>query len=113
MANNCLTLSLYTGGTAPTDLRAEQTGLTTVLVTWTEPSPAPSREYEVASANISETTTETSHNVTISQVGVHTVKVKSLYPHYPSETVSVEVTVRGERYKLMFYVDCHFCINYL
>jgi hypothetical protein len=89
---------LYIGGDRVIDLLAEQTDLATVLVTWTAPSPAPSRGYRVSvtSANISETATGTSHTVTISQPGVHTIQVQSLSLHYPSEAVSVEATVRGE-----------------
>jgi hypothetical protein len=86
-------------GAPVTDLRAEQTGLTTVLVTWTAPSPAPSRpgyRVTVTTASISETTTGTSSTVTIPHPGNYTIQVQHLSLHYPSEAVSVEVTVRGE-----------------
>ena len=65
-------------GAPITDLRAEQISLTTVLVIWTAPSTAPSREYvvTVVSAGIIETTTGTSHNVTRPQ--------PAWCAHYPS-----------------------------
>ena len=76
-----------------TDLEAEQTALTEVLVTWTAPSPVPPRGYlvTVAPVNISDTAPGTSHTLTISQPGVHTIQVQPLSRHYPSEAMSVEV----------------------
>ena len=89
---------MHAGGGAVTDLEAEQTALTEVLVTWTAPSPVPPRGYlvTVASANIIDTASGTSHTLTISQPGLHTIQVQPLSRHYPSEAMSVEVTVRGK-----------------
>ena len=94
-----------------TDLEAEQTALTEVLVTWTAPSPVPPRGYRVtvASANYIDTS-GTSHTLTISQPGVHTIQVQSLSRHYPGEVVSVEVTVRGTAVRTIF-LWCYIFFN--
>ena len=86
---------LDAGGGAVTDLEAEQTALTEVLVTWTAPSPVPPRGYlvTVVPANIIDIASGTSHTLTIFQPSMHTIQVQSLSRHYPSE---VEVTVRGK-----------------
>ena len=52
----------------------------------------------MASASINEIATGTSHNVTISQPGIHTIQVQPISQHLPTgDAVSVEVTVRGEK----------------
>ena len=97
------------GGGAVTDLEAEQTALTEVLVTWTAPSPVPPRGYRVtvAPANIIDTASGTSHTLTISQPGVHTIQVQPLSQHYPSEAMSVEVTVRGKKLCVQYFSVLH------
>ena len=74
---------------------AEQTGLSSVLVSWTAPFPAPTRGYQITTANTEDTTTETTHVLTLSQPGNHTITVLPLSQHLPYQPVSVQVTVRG------------------
>ena len=104
--------SVFSGGGAVTDLEAEQTAVTEVLVTWTTPSPAPPRGYQVtvAPASISDTASGNRHILTISQPGVHTIQVQPLSRHYPSEAMSVEVTVRGKAVRTIFLSATYFLI---
>ena len=93
--------SSTTAGAPPTDLSAEQTGLTEVLVSWTAPMAAPSGGYRITvdTTDISTgiDTTSSPHTITVPQPGVHSIRVVGLSQHFPSETVGpVEVTVRGQ-----------------
>ena len=88
-------------GAPPTDLSAQQTGLTAVEVSWTAPMAAPSEGYRITvdSTDISTgiDTTSSPHTITVPQPGVHSIRVVGLSQHLPSETVGpVEVTVRGQ-----------------
>ena len=80
---------------------AEQTDLTTVLVTWTAPDTPPSQGYQVLLTRGDENTTTnvsgTSHNISVNnQYGLYRIQVRSLSLHFPGEaTPPVEVTVRG------------------
>ena len=86
---------MYVGGASFTNLMAVQTGLNSILVSWTAPSPAPTRGYQITTANTEDTTTETTHVLTLSQPGNHIVQVLPLSQHLPRQPVSVQVTVRG------------------
>ena len=82
-----------------TNLAAEQTGLTTVQVTWTAPPGPPAGGYQitVAEASISNANDQESpYTFTTSELGVHTVQVTPSSQHFPGQTVSVMVTVEGE-----------------
>ena len=83
-----------TGFAVVTHLRAWQIGLTLVAVSWVAPSPAPPGGYYVVveSANLSANVRGTLYNATVPP-GRHTIQVLPFSPHYPSEAVSVEVTV--------------------
>ena len=105
------------GGTPPTDVTAEQTGVSTVLVTWTAPSPPPTDEYQVQITRGSTTTTVnvagTSHTFSVNnQYGVYSIQVRSPpSQHFQSNEAApepVEITVRGKH-----SVDLtHKCMNY-
>ena len=91
------------GGAPPTDVTAEQTGVSTVLVMWTAPSPPPTDGYQVQITRGSTTTTvnvaETSYTASPLQHGVYSIRVKSFTQHFPSEaTEPVEITVRGKNF---------------
>ena len=92
---------MYAGGAPPTDVTAQQTGLNTVFVMWTAPSPPPTDGYQVQITRGSTTTTVneigTSHTISVNnQYGVYSIKVIALSRPLPSEaTEPVEVTVRG------------------
>ena len=84
-------------------MTAEQTGVSTVLVMWTAPSPPPTDGYQVQITRGSTTTTvnvsRTLNSYTNSSLhhGVYNFRVKSLARHFPSEiTEPVEITVRGK-----------------
>ena len=80
-------------------LSAIQVTLDMVRVSWTAPDPAPPRGYRVvvSSVSIDETAQPgTFHDVTITQLGPHTVQVEPLSMHYTSMSMSTQVTVRGE-----------------
>ena len=91
---------MHAGGAPPTDVTAEQTGVSTVLVMWTAPSPPPTDGYQVQITRVSTTTTvnvaETSYMKSSLQHGVYSFRVKSLTQHFPSEaTEPVEIRVKG------------------
>ena len=95
------------GGAPPTDVTAEQTGVSTVLVMWTAPSPPPTDGYQVQITRGSTTTTVnaagTSHTFSVNnQYGVYSIQVRSPpSPHFQSNEVApepVEITVRGESF---------------
>ena len=84
------------GGGAVTDLQAVQTGPDRVQVTWTAPSPAPPRGYQVLAPNTNTTVMTSPHTLTITQPGNYTIQVEPLSRHFPSEAVSVQVTFGGD-----------------
>ena len=98
----------FAGGAPPTDVRAEQTGVSTVLVMWAAPSPPPTDGYQVQITRGSTTTTVnvagTSHtfsvnNPTDQNLGVYSIQVRSLSQHFQSNEAApepVEITVRGK-----------------
>ena len=91
---------IITGGAPPTDVTAQQTGVSTVLITWTAPSPPPTDGYQVQITRGSITTTETvpvtSYTKSTLQHEVYSIRVKSLTQHLPSEaTETVDITVTG------------------
>ena len=90
---------IFNAGGAITDLTAEQTGLTTVQVTWTAPPGPPAGGYQitVAEESIDVTGQESPYTFTTSELGVHTVQVMYTSQHFPNEeAVTVDVTVDGE-----------------
>ena len=93
---------MHAGGVRPTDVAAEQTGVSTVLVVWAAPSPPPTNGYQVQITRGSTTTTVnvtgTSHTFSFNnQYGVYSIQVRSLSRHFQSNeaAASVEITVRG------------------
>ena len=88
---------------------AVQTGLDSVLVSWTAPSPAPTRGYQIATANTEDTTTGTTLVLTLYQPGNHIVEVLPLSQHLPHQPVSVQATVRGEVHSFTFYNNYSAC----
>ena len=96
------------GGAPPTDVTAEQTGVSTVLVMWTAPSPPPTDNaygYQVQITKGSIITTVdvagTSHTFSVNnQYGVYGIQVRSPpSPHFQSNEAApepVEITVRGK-----------------
>ena len=93
----------FTGGAPPSDVTAEQTGVSTVLVTWTAPSPPPDG-YQVQITRGTTTTTVnvagTSHTFSVNnQYGVYSIQVRSPpSTHFQSNEAApepVEITVRG------------------
>ena len=97
----CNDFPLYhADGAPPSDVTVEQTGVSTVLVIWTAPSPPPTNGYQVQITRGSTTTTDnvagTSYTKSSLQHGVYSIRVKSLSRHFPGEaTEPVEITVRG------------------
>ena len=92
----------------PTDVRAEQDGLDTVVVTWTPPPAPPAAGYHVQ-VTVGNTTIATanvlgmSYTISTSQIGVYSIRLISL--HFPSEdTTPAEVTVRGKELPLQFFI---------
>lgn len=77
-----------------TNLRAQQSRTESVVITWVAPSPAPPRGYHIVveSANINVNVNGTSYTAMMPP-GRHTIQVLPLSLHYPSEAVSVELTV--------------------
>ena len=104
------------GDAPPTDVTAEQTGVSTVLVMWTAPSPPPTDGYQVQIIRGSTTTTvnvaETSYSKSSVEHGVYRFRVSSLTQHFPSEaTEPVQVTVKGKYAMLCIYrrASCIMC----
>ena len=90
------------GNTPPTDVIAEQTGLNTVLIMWTAPSPPPTDGYQVQITRGSTTTTvnvaRTSHTFTVNNhYGVYSIQVRSLSQHFQTnrEAEPIYYTIRG------------------
>ena len=87
-------------GTTPTNLNVSQNGIGTVLVSWTPPSPPPNMGYQITinsadfSDGINVTSSATSRTISLAP-GVHSIRMRSLSQHYPSEIMTEEVTVKG------------------
>ena len=103
----------FIDGTPPTNLTAERTSLTTVLVNWTAPATPPSQGYQVLVTRGAENTTTnvsgTSHNISVNnQYGVYSIRVRSLSQHLPSDvTEQVDVTVKRYSFcQLVCVVTC-------
>ena len=111
MFAHVLCMMMYCVGGDITDLAAEQTGLTTVQVTWTAPPGPPAGGYQITvdEASISNVNDQESpYTFTTSELGVHTVQVTPSSDHFPGETVSVMVTVEGEGEALNHnHIECH------
>ena len=98
----CLCMFLFVAISPPTNLTAEQIGPERVVVSWTPPSPPPSRGYRIT-VNSTTSSTSVDINAIITyyfltlQPGVYGIQmVATSHHHYPSEAVGpVEVTVRG------------------
>ena len=80
---------------------AQQNGINSTLVSWTAPSPPPSMGYRIttdttdSSTGIDVPSSATSRTISL-QPGVHSIRMRSLSQHYPSEIVGpVQVTVKG------------------
>ena len=91
-------MMMYCAGGDITDLAAEQTGLTTVQVTWTAPPGPPAGGYQITvdEASISNANDQESpytYTFTTSELGMHTVQVTPSSDHFTGETVSVMVVV--------------------
>ena len=89
--------------TVPVNVRAEQDGPDTVLVSWTPPPAAPAYQVQ-ATVNNTTTTTDvngTSHTISVNnQFGVYSITVRALYQHFTNEaSAPVEVTVRSMSHK--------------
>ena len=88
-------------GAPPTNVTAKQNGLNTVMVTWTPPLAPPAAGYQVQ-VTVSTITTTTnvtgnSHNISVNNNSVYSIRVMSLSQHLPSKTTApVEVTARGK-----------------
>ena len=99
----CLVNSFHAGApVAPANLSATQNGIDTGLVSWTAPSPPPSMGYRITvdstdfAGGIDAASSATSRRI-ILQPGVHSIRIRALSQHYPSEIVGpVEVTVKGK-----------------
>ena len=105
------------GGTPPTHVTAEQTSLTTVLVTWTAPATPPSQGYKVLVTRGAENTTTnvsgTSHNISVNnQYGVYSIRVRSLSQHFPGEAEPVTLTVQGTYIIITIIICFHLCCIY-
>ena len=87
-------------GDALTDLRAQQNGFTSVLVSWTMPGVPASLGYHITTdpSTIITNTTGSAQNITISTPGVYTIQVLSLSEHLPGKMVEIPgITVQGEK----------------
>ena len=90
------------GITPPTDVLAEQTGLNTVLVMWTAPSPPPTDGHQVQITRGSTTTTVnvagTSYTFAVNNhYGVYSIQVIALSQHFQTnrEAEPIYYTIRG------------------
>ena len=104
---NCV---IYIDGMHPTDVTAEQTSLSTVLIMWTASSPPPTDGYQVNTTSGSTTTAVnvagTSYTLVNNQTeyGVYSIQVRSLSLHFQTNvaTKPVHITMRGNRIR-----TCH------
>ena len=82
------------------NLTANQTGLTTVQVTWTAPPGPPAGGYQITvdESNINVTIQkESPYTFNTSELGVHTVQVLYTSQHFPNgQAMPVMVIVEGE-----------------
>ena len=91
----------HAGGPSPTGITATQTGLSTVFVMWTAPSPPPADGYQVQITRGPTTTTVnvavTSRTILVNnQYGVYSIQVITLSRHFSIDaTEPVEVTMIG------------------
>ena len=93
---------ICTEGTPLTDITAEQTSLSTVVVMWTAPPVIPADGYQVQITRESGTSavnvTGTSHTLSVNnQYGVYSIQVRSLSRHFQLDgtTEPVNYTLRG------------------
>ena len=96
----------FAGGAPPTGVTARQTGVSTMLVMWTAPSPPPTDGYQVQITRGSTTVieadnvTETSYMFSVNnQYGVYGIQVRSLSQHFRSNEAApepVEIIARGK-----------------
>ena len=94
-----------------------------MLVSWTAPSPPPSMGYQITtdstdfSVGIDVTSSATSRTILL-QPGLHSIRMRTLSQHYPSEIVGpVEITVKGTlcytlAYSVLFIV-VHYYTDFL
>ena len=96
----CTYICTKLGGAAPTDVTAEQTGLTTVLISWTAPPAPPANGYKIlvtGARNVNTTEHMTTRTIqTESNLGVFIIRVMSCSQHLPGQiSAPAHVTVRG------------------
>ena len=94
--NDCFLLFI---GSAPTELAATQNGLNSVSVSWTAPSAPPSGGYHITAnpGNVNVVAPSSPHTITIQQLGVFNIQVRSTSQHLPGKMVELDgVAVRGE-----------------
>ena len=91
------------GNTPPTDVTVQQTGLNTVLVMWTAPSPPPADGYQVQITRGSTTSTVnvagTSRTFAVNNhYGMYSIQVRSLSQHFQTnrEAEPIFYTIRGK-----------------
>ena len=82
-------------------MTAEQDGPDTVSVSWTPPPVPAAAGYQVqvtvGTATTTTNVTGTFHTISVNnQFGVYSIRMMSLSHHLPSESTSVQVTVRGK-----------------
>ena len=89
-----------------------------VRVSWTAPSPPPNMGYQITtgstdfSDSIGVASSATSHTI-MQQPGVHSIRMKTLSQHYPSEIVGpVEVTVKGTLCYTLAYSALFIVVHY-
>jgi hypothetical protein len=94
--------SSVAGGTVE-QLRAEQTSLNEVLITWDPPTHLPARGYqfiqliEANTIDVVLSRTARSHTITLESGIVDvSVLIRPISDHYPSTAKSVVIRVRGE-----------------
>ena len=97
-------INLHHVGEPPTNLTAVQSGVGTVLVSWTAPPGPPSGGYHIQavsavpsqSLSYAAPAGSSSYNITI-EPGVYSVSLMGLSQHFSSERVgAITVTVRGK-----------------
>jgi hypothetical protein len=92
------------GGGAVDRLRAEQTTLTKVLITWDPPTHPPPRGYQFtrlidAEGDLTETVlpgTDRSHTLTFNRLVDVSIVIRPISIHYRSIAKSVNIRIRGE-----------------
>ena len=88
-------------------MTAEQTGLTTVLISWTAPPAPPANGYKIlvtGARNVNTTEHMTTRTIqTESNLGVFIIRVMSCSQHLPGQTSDpAQVTVRGREHAQQF-----------